>query len=167
MDIGNVYGCLQMRCRHQTSGCLQMWQDGTGWLSDIWRKDSWEKQTHEVTAFTFPIQPGIHSFVLKHRDFQAAEKAVILICHRHLKRSTDMQSMDQGLWRPSKRGARALAVHTGHVWILQRCPPSWNRIPASGSHIPSLLFQAGQEPIQAEAISYWKIPEPEPASPYD
>lgn len=125
------------------------------------------KPLHLSSRYSQEFASPIRESFLKHRDLQAADKAVILKCHRHLKRSTDMQSMDQGLWRPSKRGARVLAVHTGHAWILQRCPSSWNRIQASGSHTPSLLFPAGQEPIQAEALSYWKIPEPEPASPYD
>lgn len=46
------------------------------------------KPLHLPSPHSQEFAPPIRESFLKHRDLQAADKAVILKCHRHLKRST-------------------------------------------------------------------------------
>lgn len=60
MGISDIYGCLQVRYRHQAPGCLHTRQDRRGWWSAKWRKGGGRSSTWSHCVY-LPIHPEILS----------------------------------------------------------------------------------------------------------
>lgn len=59
MGTNDLYGHLQMRCSHSTSGSLKEWQDGRRRWQACGERITETNGHGEAAAFTVPIQPGM------------------------------------------------------------------------------------------------------------